>query len=57
MVDDDELPNYGRITGTLHIDSAKRARKMQTQVGVGQTLKVPPDKRRETDLLPPTDRA
>ena len=56
MIDNDELPNYGRISGTLHLDSARRARRMQTQAGVGETLKVPLDKRRVTDLLPPSDR-
>ena len=53
MIDNDELPNYGRISGTLRLP---RARAMQTQAGVAETLKLPPEKPRATDLLPPTDR-
>lgn len=46
MLDNDELPNYGRITGTLHL--SPRAR--QTQAGVGGILKLAPEKRPQ---LPP----
>ena len=57
MIDKDRLPNHGRISGTLHLDNARRARRMQTLAGIGETLKLLPDKRRVTDLLPPSDRA
>ena len=58
MVDNFELPNSGRISGTLHLDSGRRARMMQTQAGVAETLKLRlEEKRRATDLLPPTERA
>ena len=58
MVDNFELPNSGRISGTLHLDSARRARMLQTQAGVAETLKLRlEEKRRATDLLPPTERA
>ena len=56
MIDNHELPNYRRIVGTLHLPSLPRARTMQTQAGVAETLKQPPEKRRATDLLQPTDR-
>ena len=56
MISNDELPNYGRINGTLHLDSVRNARRMQTQAGVAETLKLPPEKRRPTDLLPTVDR-
>lgn len=52
MIDNDELPNYGRFSGTLHLDSFRKAREMQTRAGVAETLKLPPEKRRVTDLLP-----
>ncbi len=55
MIYDEELPNYGRVSGTLHIDSARRARRMQTQAGVAETLKLPPDKRRARDQVSPSD--
>ncbi len=41
MLANDELPNYGRITGTLHL--GPRAR--QTQAGVGAVLELAPEKR------------
>ena len=56
MISNDELPNYGCINGTLHLDSVRNARRMQTQAGVAETLKLPPEKRRPTDLLPAADR-
>jgi len=42
MIDNNELPNYGRINGTLHLDSARRARMMQTQAGVAEMLSCRP---------------
>ena len=55
MIADEELPDCGRISGTLHLDSARRARRMQTQAGVAETLKLPPDKRRARDLAAPSE--
>ena len=55
MIEGDELPKHGRISGTLHLDTASRARRMQTQAGVAETLKLPPDKRPAIGPLPPSD--
>lgn len=52
MIDNQELPNYGRISGKLHLDSARRARMMQTQQGVAETLKLPDKAREPIDRFP-----